>query len=61
VQYITVNGAFYSPEQYQSVISRVDARPDLELMSSVLWEGRDVRLYRLTPQSRASHPGDLTQ
>ncbi|HKT81382.1 MAG TPA: glycosyltransferase family 39 protein [Vicinamibacterales bacterium] len=48
VDYVTVHGAFYDPNQYKEVTRVLDARPDFSLVTKVEWEGRESRLYRLS-------------
>jgi hypothetical protein len=47
VEYISVHGSFYPPGRVERILSEIDARSDLELLSSVNWQGRPSRLYRL--------------
>lgn len=47
VQYVTIHGAFYPPEQLGKVLAGVDARTDMELLAEAEWEGSQSRLYRL--------------
>jgi hypothetical protein len=47
VEYITVHGAFYEPGKYKEVVTKLDARPDVELLTTAPWEGAESRLYRL--------------
>ena len=49
VKYVSVHGAFYSPEDYRRIVGGLDARRDLTLVSAVPWEGSESRLYRLDP------------
>jgi hypothetical protein len=46
--HITVNCALYSrPWHCRSVLERMDALPQFELISSAKWEGAEVRLYEI--------------
>lgn len=47
VQYVTIHGAFYAPERLPAVLEEVDARTDMELMTTAKWQGSESRLYRL--------------
>jgi hypothetical protein len=46
VTHITVHGAYFGPERYQTIIEALDTRPDLELLVAAPWEGAESRLYR---------------
>jgi hypothetical protein len=47
VDYVIVHGAFYAPEDYQRLVTRLDARQDLRLEGVTRWESEDTRLYRV--------------
>jgi hypothetical protein len=47
VDYVTVHGAFYAPDEYRHIVAVLDTRPDLVLASVAGWEGSTSRLYRL--------------
>jgi hypothetical protein len=47
VEYITVHGAFYEPDEYSRIVTQLDARPDVELLTIAPWEGAESRLYQL--------------
>jgi hypothetical protein len=46
VEYVGVHGAFYDPKKFAEVITALDARRDLELLTKAPWEGSESRLYR---------------
>jgi hypothetical protein len=47
VDYVIVHGAFYSPEDYRRLVTRLDARQDIRLEGVTRWESADTRLYRI--------------
>jgi hypothetical protein len=47
VKYISIHGAFYSPEALPAVLEGAAARSDLELIATTTWNGSESRLYRL--------------
>jgi hypothetical protein len=47
VDYVIVHGAFHAPEDYQHLVTRLDARQDLRLEGVTRWESADTRLYRI--------------
>jgi hypothetical protein len=47
VDYVVVHGAFYPPEDYRRLVSKMDERPDLHLDAVTRWESKETRLYRL--------------
>jgi hypothetical protein len=49
VEYIAFHGAFTNPTRYRHTSELLDARPDLELVAAVPWEGSESRLYRFRP------------
>jgi hypothetical protein len=52
VEYLTVHGAFMaSQERYVRTVAILDARKDLQLITSARWGGSESRLYRLRPGS----------
>ena len=46
VEYVSVHGAFYDPNKFAEVIAALDARPDIELVTTAPGEGSEARLYR---------------
>jgi hypothetical protein len=56
VEYITVHGAFYDPDEYTRIVTQLDARPDIELQTIAPWEGAESRLYRLRDRRSAEKP-----
>jgi Bacterial membrane protein YfhO len=49
VRYVVVHGAFLKPQEYESLLPKLDACPDLVNVGKVRWYHRDTRLYRLLP------------
>jgi hypothetical protein len=47
VDYVIVHERYYDPDVYREMIRRIDARADLEAVSRSVWEGKELRLYRL--------------
>ncbi len=47
VDYVTVHGAFYAPDEYRHIVAALDTRSDLVRVSVAGWEGGESRLYRL--------------
>jgi hypothetical protein len=49
-EFVIVHGAFYTPDEFVRVTSRIGRRPEFEFVSKLQWEGRETRLYRLSPE-----------
>jgi hypothetical protein len=47
VQYVIVHGAFLKPEEYEQLLPKLDACPDLQKVGEILWYRRETRLYKL--------------
>jgi hypothetical protein len=47
VQYVAVHGAFYDPGAYGPIVTALDRREDMTLVTAAPWEGSESRLYRL--------------
>lgn len=47
VDYVIVHGAFYAPEDYRRLVTRLEARHDLRLEGVTRWESAETRLYRI--------------
>lgn len=47
VDYVIVHQKYYDAEIYADLIPKIEARPELEPVSRTIWEGSEVRLYRL--------------
>ena len=47
VDYVAVHGAFIDPDKFRSIVTMLDARQDMPLVTSAPWEGSESRLYRL--------------
>jgi hypothetical protein len=47
VAYVIVHGAFYDPEAYRRLVSRLDRRAELAPAGRFQWQGRETRLYRM--------------
>jgi hypothetical protein len=50
VEYITVHGAFYAPEDYHRIVRTLEGRHDVSLVSAAEWGGSESRMYRLHPR-----------